>query len=333
MNHKFSSLILLSAISLTANAQITINASDYPVGGGVVYTYKSDTTALSPGESGENKTWNFTPLNTRTTSDYITHNCGDTTLCDTFPGSNFYNINVNANSSSFYIKDASGIYLNGFYKPGLKNTFNDARQILKFPMQYNTSLADTFASTANFGNVIIFVESGIISVIVDGYGTVKTPIGTYLNTLRTKTTLKIHSNGLNTETEIYAWYQSGIGSPVMEISNTHSLPEGQSPATRYYRYITTAPSPPLGIEETLNKRNSIFIYPNPAQDQFKVYVGNLKNYAINVRNVLGSTVFKSSPNLNQTETTITTGGWAKGIYIVEIIGADGSSVSKKIILQ
>ncbi|WEK17955.1 MAG: T9SS type A sorting domain-containing protein [Candidatus Pedobacter colombiensis] len=334
MNHKLFGLLLLSSISLTVNAQISINATDYPVGGGVVYTYKSDTTALSQGESGENKTWNFSQLNTITTSDYITHDCGDTTLCDTFPGSNFYNINVGANSSSFYIKDASGIYLNGYYKPGVKNTFNDPRQILKFPIQYNTSFTDTFASDVNFGNVLFYVESGIISVSVDGYGTVKTPIGTYVNTLRIKTILTIHAiDGTISQTEIYGWYQSGIGSPVMEISNTHSIPEGQPPAFRNYRYITTAPVQQLGIEETQNKTNNIFIYPNPARNQFRVNVGNLKNYAINVRNVLGSTVFKSSPTLNQTETTITTSGWAKGIYIVEVTGIDGSSVPQKIILE
>ena len=325
-------IIALFNITIT-QAQTVINETDYPVGGGTPYGYKSDTGVISSGGSGSNILWDFSFLNSPNDSNYISSNCDE--YCDTFPGANFYNKNITGNSNGYFIKNATGLYVNGHHSQNngvtLNNKFGNAEQLLMFPIQYNASFADSFSCTAYYyypGTVIIRSEYGTTSGVIDAYGTIKTPIGIYNNVLRLKlNTMTYVESGDSIYSTSYMWYQAGIGHSVMDI-NLYPASENSS-----YRYTTTLPKNVNGIDNIRAGQNNISIYPNPAQNVFRIKTERQNNYSIIIRNVIGNIVYETKQNINSRETEVITSGWTRGIYLIEVKEDVGNSVVRKLVME
>lgn len=326
---------IVALLNITiSQAQIVIHETDYPVGGGISYSYKWATGIISPGGNGQNIFWDFSSLNPPSESNYISSNCDE--YCDTFPGSNFYNKNIGNNYKNYYIKNTTGLYSNGYHSWNngvtLNDKFDNAEQLLMFPIQYNASFADSFFSIAylypNPNTVFTHTYYGTTSGVVDAYGTIKTPIGTYNNVLRLKLNIvTYHETGDSTYSTSYSWYQAGIGHSIMDI-NLYPTPDNSS-----YRYTTTLPKNVNGINNVGARQNNISIYPNPAQHVFRIKTERQNNYSIIIRNVIGNVVYETRQNINSRETEVTTSGWARGIYLIEVKEDSGNSVIRKLIME
>jgi hypothetical protein len=80
----------------------------------------------------------------------------------------------------------------------------------------------------------------------------------------------------------------------------------------------------IGINE-LNKNTAEFkIYPNPSNDQVSIKSESEKNSSLEIFNVIGESIYKTTFNPNA---TINTRNWEAGIYFVRVNG-----VSKKLIV-
>jgi hypothetical protein len=107
----------------------------------------------------------------------------------------------------------------------------DDDEIYQFPLKYG----DSDVSTYNFrfvipGNVLTFVQSGIRTNVVDGWGSIITPYKTYPNVLRVKTLVN-GTDSLITQFAkipiprrqvIYKWLSADEKIPVLEITGTET---------------------------------------------------------------------------------------------------------------
>jgi len=331
-------LVLLVSIVLTCSrtiAQPIINATDYPVGNETPYTLMSGSGSISPGPGGENIIWDFSSLQSTNTLNYISHNCD--TYCDTFMGSNFNFAQNQQNYGNYCIKNNSGLFYNGYRSENNNQTivskYGNAEQWMMFPMKFNATFSDTtYDTTYRYisGNMVPpDFDYGNSSGIIDGYGTLKTPMGTYLNTLRLKRyRMWVRNNTDTTILETYLWFQAGTGHAIVEIDY------GDQNSIQGFRYTTSAPNNVDDVEELVNEKYKVALYPNPTQNAFNVNVEGIKDFKIVVRNIVGNTIYNTAQVGKNSTTTILTSGWAKGIYIVEVQGqAENKIINQKLVVN
>lgn len=87
----------------------------------------------------------------------------------------------------------------------------------------------------------------------------------------------------------------------------------------------------LGVDDT-DLSNSVFLYPNPANNKFTVNLGTSLNQDVDITvvNTIGQTVQKVTTS--DTQTTVDVGNLNTGIYFVTI-ATDSQSVTKKLIVR
>ncbi len=87
----------------------------------------------------------------------------------------------------------------------------------------------------------------------------------------------------------------------------------------------------LGVDET-DISNSVFLYPNPANNEFTVNLGTSLNQDVDITvvNTIGQTVQRVTTS--DTQTTVDVGNLNTGIYFVTI-ATDSQSVTKKLIVR
>jgi len=139
------------------------------------------------------------------------------------------------NIYSFYTKNSTVFKQEGigysFQGIPLAAQNKDDDEIYQFPLKYG----DSDVSTYNFrfvipGNILTFVQSGVRTNVVDGWGSIVTPYKTYPNTLRVKTFVN-GTDSLITQFAkipiprrqvIYKWLSADEKIPVLEITGTET---------------------------------------------------------------------------------------------------------------
>lgn len=185
----------LSALPVLLSAQITINSSNVVNAGEYVIQVNDTTPSISPGTAGPNQTWNFSNLNNHTedTIQFVNPS--------TLQGYAYYptaNIGVPFPADSmniFVLKDNNALKILGFYaytNPPLSAPISF--RLITFPSTYNTAYTDNYSFVINtiyFGNdpdgpgphpmvdSLRVKRRGDINSIIDGWGNVTTPLGTF----------------------------------------------------------------------------------------------------------------------------------------------------------
>ncbi|MCX6294992.1 MAG: hypothetical protein NTX97_02815 [Bacteroidetes bacterium] len=209
------SLLFISAIfigSLSSTAQITVTTAD--VASPIKVIYQANDTlpsvALSVGTAGVSQTWNMSMLNTSTT-DTLTFVSASWVPNVHFPTSNLVMKQGWQNNYAYMTNAVAGLTSQGFSGtanlgagPMIINQVNTPSEILmNFPETYLMSFSNNF--TQNVPSFYFGVDPGIgfvvdsirqksvqqKSVLVDAWGSLTTPLGTY-NVLRSKETIVKH---------------------------------------------------------------------------------------------------------------------------------------------
>lgn len=178
---------------------------------------------------------------------------------------NFYK-----NSSSAY--EAVGF---GAEIQGLPASVRDVPvdRLYAFPLNY----MNTDSNMANFGISIPslgYYGQNIIRIdTVDGWGTVKTPFGTF-NAVRVKSTVYRTDTTYIDQTKTgftiprpaeteYKWLAKGMGIPVLTI-----IDRGVSMQVEYQDSVRNVPQ--VAVEENVDPVQSLDVYPNPVKSDFVV---------------------------------------------------------------
>ena len=291
--------LLLLTCQLTA--QVTITAADMPSSGDI-YTYSTtqDFWNLNPGNSaGPNQIWDFTflsPENQRRDTfvtvsstplayqfffnnpflyaDYLSDHAlrlpigggpqggGPVSISNAF---SYYRID-----STAYIQTGFGARINNVPS---SEQYDPRDFIYRFPMNFGNTDASTAKYLVSVPTLGAYGQTIDRSNLVDGWGTLITPLGTF-QALRLKTTIVntdtfyFDQVGFGTSfqrppTTEYHWLAPGMGTPLLSITQ---IAQGPGPASNFITYQDTLQ--PVSVSEAISHASTAF--PNPALDRIRI---------------------------------------------------------------
>ncbi len=362
--------ILFFASLLTGylNAQITINSSDMPNAGDSVLisvTINIDTNDVTL--TGANYTWDYSTL----APDFQRYEKFDSPLTFPTPFNLIFNIfntsygNENniltslpipgvtldmaydflKESSSKFRQIGAGYTINGIPLPFL---YSSDDVIYRFPMDYlNTDSCD-YQFGLPIPTIGYYGQTGHRVNVVDGWGTVTTPYGTF-NALRVKSTisavdtveLDIIGIGTNIPRPLryeYKWLATGMQIPVLKVDASDVF---GTMAITNVEYIDTviAGVPQLGIAENGHTNFNSSVYPNPFVDNMSVQynLSTKTHLKMSLTDIFGKTIAivldeTQTAGTHHQEVTVSDLDLASGVYFF-IIQSDSSREVHKIVVS
>ena len=225
-------LLLATTFLLFASAiaQPTLTAAtNNPVAGDVITGFICDTSGYSGviagGASGAGVTWNFGSLRANTYDTSIFTSGAGSLYIDSFPGSNLLGIDrysVGVTRYGYYETTNDYCRELGLYDSLTHHCyyFVNARPFIYYPLSYGATI--TVDTTIQDDSITHYHVTSIDSTIVDAYGTLTTPAGTYSNVLRVHTIVHQKDSSLLFGTyfyrsEGYSWFQPGFHNTLLSL--------------------------------------------------------------------------------------------------------------------
>lgn len=343
MKSKIFTTLIVSLLGMAvAGAQPTIPGSAFPAAGTSFKLTLADTTGVQPGTGGAAATWNFSTLSPNGAFQYDTFFLPSATRYGAlFPTADvaLHEVNPGTNYFVYYQNDAA----NGFYKR-IANVqpdtviYSDPANEYPYPLSFNNNYNDTYyAQYHSTGGPAKM--SGTVNGVVDGYGTLTTPAGTYYNVVR------LHAHRVEHDTvtvsgnpfpvladfEYYTWYQDSAYFPIMTIgtsSVTSTVINRHSKVVGYRAGYNIGPS---GVNDIADGGRKFVVYPNPATQKANIIfdAGNGGNTEISLYDMTGRLVLQHNVAGAGVQTmTINTGALAVGMYEVKVLNAAGNNSQK-----
>jgi len=240
------------------------------------------------------------------------------------------------NTSSFYALVGYGANVSG---TNLPIRFNNVDYIYRFPLlqgNIDSCVSDFGVSIPSIG---YFGETKKRKNIVDGWGTLITPYGTF-QTIRVKSELFMHDtlyyNSIpyyqdRSEVE-YKWLANGFAIPILSITNGTTGLQVQ--------YIDSIRSSPMSINKKIKINNiELSVFPNPCNKNVSIsYLLEKKSFAnVSLINLKGEKIitFVNCEQLKGKyiyQFDISDDRLAKGIYFIRL-STNNNIVIKKLMIN
>ncbi len=315
-------LTLLAAIFLINFGQSQPVISNFTPNFGDLILYNGTDTAWTTGDAGENMNWDYSDQNIYFFDlTYEVQHPSDVVGSDQFPDASMvWSGDIGFGILHSYMSFADNKFTDyGTVTTGSGSTtgriYIDPEVHFTYPLAYENTGSDSYnGNILSGGNETPL--TGESSFIVDAYGSISTPYGSYDNVLRVTTT-KVESFG-NYETNLTetSWYTSEYPVPVFIISSSidtfFGMPQDEQLSTTVLvMYIPVA----TGISESTGEK-SFDIYPNPATDYITISsdfegLGELRIYSVE-----GKVVSRKSV---QRDDIIDLNDIQPGYYVAQII--------------
>ncbi len=332
MKYLFS-FVLIICNWQTAFCQPILTASNStPVAGDEFIVYicpGSDCSGsvAQPGASGANVVWDFSNLSGTKQVDTVRYvSCASTPYCSKFPGSNLASIQ-GSNLYAYYAIDTNQFAVTGTFANGDTNYYAGDVE-LQYPFTYNSAYTVYFYSHSlpdtNYAH-------DTITVVCDGYGTLKLPTATFNNVLRvhstSKTTDSVIINGVAhvsyNKQENYTWRMPGYYNALLDIVY------GISPVDTYYTY--TFPSN-LSVPVFEPVSPLLTLYPNPVTNNLHMeFMSENENVRINLIDMLGKEcgiVCEKNFEKGMQNVKCNVNALPSGIYFVRMQNSKGTTTKK-----
>lgn len=324
-------------IGLFSKAQISLHQSDMPaIGSKFAYVVSEYDSNFNPGPGGPNQVWNivFNSNKHEIDSTYII-SPASTIYSTVFPTSNICFENNVGSLHYFELNNDSLVDIGGGSYNG-SDTFIRRNRIFNFPVNYLSQIVNHNLDTVkylnpwNFNDSLMHIVDQNITLLIDGWGTVTTPCGTY-NCLRRKTstvgttadytkigtTWNLDSINNYSVNFFYEWFSDSGKFLIASVYSDDSL----TAAGLKYQLSCT----PLSINNSI-KVNSFQISPNPATTSFTIISESTIKH-ITIRDLYGKIVLQKECNWQQEK--INTSMLSKGIYLVTATDAKDKSLGKQ----
>lgn len=266
-------LLLICFLSLgqTIAQAPTLTSSDFfPAIGEVFYGHLLDSVSLNsivPGAGGANQTWNFPSLTTLAPDTAAVVSRTGTPAETSFPTADYSMSHTFDNSYFYYYASSNRISEAGVaYDGGLTIVYDNAKDLLRFPMTYNDTYIDSIHGNYTLQGVQV-TRSGNVTVLADAYGTLILPSGTFNNVLRVRYnetyTDSFATGQFQGTIELYVWILPGFNYALLSHGTT--LVNGQS--TTYGGMFT---SQLVSNSEAYSSIKNYTISPNPTSSSSSV---------------------------------------------------------------
>ncbi|WP_123868119.1 T9SS type A sorting domain-containing protein [Chryseobacterium lactis] len=282
----------------------------------------STTTA---GASGANASWNFSAYTGVNVSTSTVNVCPGQANCFRFPGANRIARPTLSDVYDFSsMSDTEALMLGTYANPGdMTITYTDPLINFKFPITYLQQYTDNYQFNSASGGVGNSTETGQVDYMVDAYGTITTPTGTYPNVLRIKRmrTATQTPGPFNYTNESYMWVSPSAGIVFNFAINTFTI-NGNTTVVKSISYPEAGSLSTVDLE---GQKEGISVFPNPSADLITLTSKeDLKK--ITITSLDGKVVLTTwnASNINISKLP-------KGVYILQGELKNGSSISKKII--
>lgn len=287
--NKYIIIIVFSFLANVVYSQAVLNNLELsPIIGESHTIYNCD--SLNEGPGGINQTWNFSAVSCAST---FTINW-TSSIGSSMPTASI--VRVAGTDSAFYNQTNSVIEALAISNPtsGFVTLLDTQMQLL-FPITYGSILTDSCKYNAYTTPIPSYTHYvwGKVSYIVDGYGTVILPSGTYSNVIRMKQTeIRLDSTvGIGTDidsTVTFGWLKAdnhiGIAYVTKRYFNGAIFPH---PASFYYiDAIVTS------LREAIKYNESnITLLPNPAHEKFQItFTSSLDDLKIKLFDIIGNEI-------------------------------------------
>lgn len=325
----FTILIAYFLVSVTAFGQITITSGNFPsVGDHFVWGTDEEPSGVTPGSAGANQSWDFTGLTEDITSDAIFVNPSSTPFAANFPEANIAT-STNDTVYSYMLKNSNKASSLGNVVVGTSGDpliFNTVPEELLFdyPVNYLDEWDEEFynqyyIATGQPGvDSMRFKSAKEKEVVVDAWGTVTIPLGTY-DVLRIKETEVSHDSTWFkiggvwmlqfTSTDTYYYYdwwtnQAPIAPFVVSMSSMDDFATVED--------VTWVKDFLVGVDE-LSARNSLSVYPNPASDYVIIQTEEKDNFNVRIINSAGQ-IMQHTDIQGKNVFRLDVSGLAAGLY-------------------
>lgn len=351
-------LVGVMLCSLNLFAQITINPGDVVNAGEYVVMAYDTNFSVSPGSAGANQTWNFGSLTADEVDTLNFINPVNLQGYSYFNNANIGLANTVDSVNIFFKKDNNAFRLLGYhvYQNNTPSNYPISYNFITFPSTYNTNYNDSYAFVAAsfyFGvdpdgpgphptvDSMRIKHRGEISSVMDAWGNVTTPLGTFASLRQNFKEVTIDS------VQMYAGGQWQPLSPTMKfLLQQQGIDEVSKDSTMTLRWwsnnanarfivvemdwdgVSTVysvswlkKSPASNSVQDLSNQ-SVNLYPNPGSNYF-VLDGNLQAAELKLWDASGRLILTCRNNQTGNNWMINTENLNQGIYIYTIHDSNG----------
>ncbi len=331
---------LLVGAAATASAQITLTAATHMPNASRGYYKAFDDTSANPvlPAIGANQTWDYSgviPVGMDTVAYF---NCTPQADCASFSNANLL---LGSPNDSFYqyLKTSGNILqTTGVSSPAFTVKLSNPLDLYRYPLTYNTQFTDVSSGTATTPVIPLpLTVTGSDTVKGVGYGTLKTPAGTFSNVLLVRTIINVRVAALfgtllESRDEKYEWFEAGSRFPVMTYSYNVTVDTSGSAGDAVYSgaYRVTGPT----HVQNVGAADAFRLAPNPATGVTRLEIPAEfgSDATILITDISGKKVLQKTAG-SQSVIDIHTADWTKGIYLVRVQSASGEALVQKLSVQ
>ncbi len=301
MKKTFYLLALITASRSMLLAQPTLEMNIVPETGDFIYWAQADSSTAQVGSPGANQIWDFSDLSSSTPPtryEYVTP--ANTPYANEFPTATLatkhdYNSgNISYTIYSYFQKGANQLLLLGAKNLNYKEAYTDPDVQRQYPFHFNDTYQDDYTRTwigsgaPDYPGLLV----GTRTVEYDAYGTLITPLDTFQNAMRIRTTMVLFDSitfyyghqRISYETRTtYDWVVAHQPGPLVSISYSNITTIWYTPYP--VEYTTTQVSPKIktvnyisaGTVSTLSETKAfkglraLSVSPNPTIDQLTLF--------------------------------------------------------------
>ncbi len=335
MKKNYIITIIACLFTIGISAQPVINYSGNAPQIGDVYNVSGTLGSFDPGPAGGGQSWDFSDVQPTISAGVIAVDPALTPFADDFPEATiaFRDNDPSLESYNYWQLTTSEMFTLGIgTDPGSNQTiihYPDSRKMMQYPFAFNDTYTDTYFYAYPSALMLIH-RRGTITATADAWGSVKTPAGTYNNTLRIEKE-KVYTDSvwnaggdlMNVTTHYetdYEWYTASSHYPVLQIEVT----EAGSFSLSYSSLIGGIEDNPL--------LSQISIYPNPADDIINVKLsdGITDKIEINIVSLMGQQLTQLEEAGNH-QFSADISGLAPGVYFLTIKSSSGNYATSRFI--
>jgi hypothetical protein len=278
---------------LYSNAQPVMDSEQLPPVDTWLSVELMNAVGISPGPVGPNQVWDFSDYEANGTTEYLSFPAVESSpFYANYPQANRVSLRelpTGLTEWKYYQQTTNALTQLGLVKEYVMGTnpiryeFTNSGTSYTFPAGIDSSLTDNYRIYSNTSMGLAYTayyESGTTSYMVDGYGTLTTPSGTYPNTLRIKHRKTIVDSTFNTmpfgppSLEIkytsgtrYEWlrFDAGFAIPVWSIEMDTLGTPGST--VTYQVRVSQANIGLPSTTKTEENDKTLVLFPNPATDK------------------------------------------------------------------
>jgi hypothetical protein len=262
------------AFAFSAAAQPTITLDDitpeYGSEGVLVTTEYTD-----PGAGGANQTWDFSDLPMNSSSTNIVMMPDGQPGSENFPNATHVTMTEGTTQYSYNSYSNNKSEILGIIDPGqgFNYYYTNPRTQVETPLTFSSSYSDDYFRDDDLGFPgVTSTEEGTISTIIDGYGTLITPQGTFNDVLRftetTESTVTTTLEGQDPTTQSFTgttvgFFKAGFSFSLLSFTTFEFAGQTSNTAVYFGGQTTGVNDLPAGV-------NEVSVFPNPATETVNI---------------------------------------------------------------